>query len=220
LISSFVKGEVQVLCNCEVLTTGFDDPSITDVFIARATVSKVLYEQMIGRGIRGKAFGGTEKCTVHFCEDNYPSEADLPLVIWSEVLKQWDEPIDLTLYTNNSIQPVVTEKSSTNSESKEERKNRLISEDEYNSLSEVVNLVGLDQFSKMSTFSCYSWNGQKNICYTIGKSKKNGWKPTDKQLLYGIKSLIEASNEGLIKLSDIQNSKIEEVKKIVNKYRV
>jgi superfamily II DNA or RNA helicase len=55
-----------------VLTTGFDAPQVTHVIMARPTVSQVMYEQMLGRGLRGPKFGGTENCVVVDCEDNYP----------------------------------------------------------------------------------------------------------------------------------------------------
>jgi superfamily II DNA or RNA helicase len=44
--------------------------------MARPTVSQVLYEQMLGRGLRGPKFGGTEQCVIIDCEDNY--RADRP----------------------------------------------------------------------------------------------------------------------------------------------
>ncbi len=71
VIDDFRGGRVQVLCNCEVLTTGFDDPRVTHVVMSRTTVSQVLYEQMVGRGLRGPAFGGTEVCRVLDCIDEY-----------------------------------------------------------------------------------------------------------------------------------------------------
>ena len=40
------------------------------VVIARPTASPVLYEQMIGRGMRGPRFGGTDECLVVDVEDN------------------------------------------------------------------------------------------------------------------------------------------------------
>lgn len=40
------------------------------VCIARPTQSIVLYSQMIGRGLRGPAIGGTEKCTLINVRDN------------------------------------------------------------------------------------------------------------------------------------------------------
>jgi DNA repair protein RadD len=74
VIADFRNAEVKVLCNCEVLTTGFDAPKVTHVVMARPTVSQVLYEQMIGRGLRGPKFGGTRTCQIVDLEDNYRSE--------------------------------------------------------------------------------------------------------------------------------------------------
>ena len=51
-------GETQCVVNCGVFTTGFDEPSIDCVAIARPTSSHTLYVQMAGRGTRlspGKA---------------------------------------------------------------------------------------------------------------------------------------------------------------------
>jgi DNA repair protein RadD len=70
-IRQFKGGAYQVLCNQGVLTTGFDDPRITHVVIARPTVSLVLFEQMVGRGLRGPLFGGTEECHIYGVEDTF-----------------------------------------------------------------------------------------------------------------------------------------------------
>lgn len=45
-------GETQVITNCAVLTTGFDEPSISCVVVARPTTSHTLFVQMVGRGTR------------------------------------------------------------------------------------------------------------------------------------------------------------------------
>ncbi len=79
VIDDFRGGSVQVLCNCEVLTTGFDDPRVTHVVMSRATVSQVLYEQMVGRGLRGPRFGGTSECIVMDCIDEYDAGPRLTL---------------------------------------------------------------------------------------------------------------------------------------------
>ncbi len=71
IISDFKNGTIQVLCNCEVLTTGFDAPRVTHVVVARPTVSRVLYEQMVGRGLRGLKFGGTSQCSIVDCKDEF-----------------------------------------------------------------------------------------------------------------------------------------------------
>ena len=73
LVQEFRAGRIRVLCNCEVLTTGFDAPRVSHVVMARPTVSTVLYEQMVGRGLRGRMFGGTDECLIVDCEDNYRS---------------------------------------------------------------------------------------------------------------------------------------------------
>jgi superfamily II DNA or RNA helicase len=70
LIEQFREGRLQVLCNYGVLTTGFDAPRIEAVVIARPTTSPVLYEQMIGRGMRGPVNGGTNDCLVIDLVDN------------------------------------------------------------------------------------------------------------------------------------------------------
>jgi len=71
LISKFVSGEYQIICNYGVLATGFDAPIIDAVCIARPTKSAVLYSQMIGRGLRGVAVGGTKQCYVLEVQDNF-----------------------------------------------------------------------------------------------------------------------------------------------------
>src|SRR5690625_5481532 len=40
------------LCNCSVLTTGFDQPDIETIILYRATTSLPLFLQMCGRGSR------------------------------------------------------------------------------------------------------------------------------------------------------------------------
>jgi DNA repair protein RadD len=69
-IAAFRSGSIRVLCNYGVLSTGFDAPKTDVVFIARPTQSIVLYSQMIGRGLRGPAIGGTESCKVIDVVDN------------------------------------------------------------------------------------------------------------------------------------------------------
>ena len=69
-VRMFKENEIQVLCNYQVLTTGFDAPKIDTIIIARPTGSRSLYEQMIGRGLRGTKFGGTDECEIVTVIDN------------------------------------------------------------------------------------------------------------------------------------------------------
>jgi Helicase conserved C-terminal domain len=52
ILARLRTGETPVVCNCAVLTEGFDEPSVDCIIIARPTKSKPLYIQMVGRGTR------------------------------------------------------------------------------------------------------------------------------------------------------------------------
>ncbi|MCE6971101.1 DEAD/DEAH box helicase [Cereibacter sphaeroides] len=66
----FRAGDLRVICNHSVLTTGFDAPKADMVLISRPVFSPVLYMQMVGRGLRGPANGGTAHCEIMTVEDN------------------------------------------------------------------------------------------------------------------------------------------------------
>jgi DNA repair protein RadD len=76
-IEKFRSREIDVLSNYGVLTTGFDAPSVDFLCIARPTNSLVLYSQMLGRGLRGPAIGGTESCQVLDVMDNIIGMPDI-----------------------------------------------------------------------------------------------------------------------------------------------
>jgi superfamily II DNA or RNA helicase len=52
VLRRFARGETQVVCNCMILTEGFDAPWCSAVVIARPTSSGPLYVQMAGRALR------------------------------------------------------------------------------------------------------------------------------------------------------------------------
>lgn len=70
IISSYRKGEIRVLTNYGVLAQGFDAPATRAVVIARPTYSPNVYQQMIGRGLRGRKNGGKETCLILDVLDN------------------------------------------------------------------------------------------------------------------------------------------------------
>ena len=69
----FRAGDLRVICNHSVLTTGFDAPKADMILISRPVFSPVLYMQMVGRGLRGPANGGTDHCEIVTVEDNIVS---------------------------------------------------------------------------------------------------------------------------------------------------
>jgi superfamily II DNA or RNA helicase len=52
ILAELGDGFVDVVCNCAVLTEGWDRPEVSRIVLARPTRSLVLYRQMIGRGLR------------------------------------------------------------------------------------------------------------------------------------------------------------------------
>lgn len=71
VIKRFRSENLDVLINVNILTEGIDLPNTRTVFLARPTTSRVLMMQMIGRGLRGTAAGGTKKTyIVSFLDDD------------------------------------------------------------------------------------------------------------------------------------------------------
>lgn len=78
-VRDFKNNDFSVLINFNVFTTGFDDPGIDCIFVARPTFSVVLYSQMIGRGLRGPKNGGTKHCLVVDMEDNVINQPEIEI---------------------------------------------------------------------------------------------------------------------------------------------
>ena len=51
-IREFTHGDARVICNAQLLTTGWDCPEVDCVLVLRPTKSLALYSQMVGRGTR------------------------------------------------------------------------------------------------------------------------------------------------------------------------
>ena len=75
-IRRFQQGEIKVLANYLVLTTGFDAPRTSTIIISRPVFSPVRYMQMVGRGLRGPKNGGTHLCNIITVIDNLRQYAD------------------------------------------------------------------------------------------------------------------------------------------------
>lgn len=52
ILAKFAKGDIKALCACDLLNEGWDCPETEVLFMARPTMSKVLYTQQLGRGMR------------------------------------------------------------------------------------------------------------------------------------------------------------------------
>jgi superfamily II DNA or RNA helicase/5-methylcytosine-specific restriction endonuclease McrA len=79
-IERFRRGTIDVLVNVRILTEGTDVPSTESVFLTRQTTSPILLTQMVGRALRGPAFGGTAKANIVSFIDDWQS-----LVQWADL---------------------------------------------------------------------------------------------------------------------------------------
>lgn len=79
-IGDFAEGKYHCMVNCAVLLEGYDEPSVDCVVIARPTRSRIMYQQMIGRGTRLNF--GKKDCLVL---DLVGAEATAGLVTFEEL---------------------------------------------------------------------------------------------------------------------------------------
>ncbi len=52
ILENYEEGDINVLCACDLLNEGWDSPKTQVLFMARPTMSKILYIQQLGRGMR------------------------------------------------------------------------------------------------------------------------------------------------------------------------
>lgn len=67
VLKQFEEKEIEVLCNCAVLTEGYDCPGIEVIHMVRPTKSDALYIQCMGRGLRpqnGHKAADGERCLI------------------------------------------------------------------------------------------------------------------------------------------------------------
>jgi hypothetical protein len=67
-LESYARGEIRILCACDLLNEGWDCPDVEVLMMARPTLSKVIYLQQLGRGTRKSP--GKESLVVFDFVDN------------------------------------------------------------------------------------------------------------------------------------------------------
>ncbi len=68
ILRQYDQGIVKVLCACDLLNEGWDSPSTEVLFMARPTMSRTIYIQQLGRGMR-KAPGKSEVLVFDFIDN-------------------------------------------------------------------------------------------------------------------------------------------------------
>lgn len=87
VLADFAAGKLQVVVNCQILTEGFDEPSVDCVVIARPTRSRSLYVQMVGRALR--LYPGKESALVL---DLTGASDDKSLQTFTRLMRTQDKP--------------------------------------------------------------------------------------------------------------------------------
>ncbi|MBE0448142.1 MAG: DEAD/DEAH box helicase [Actinobacteria bacterium] len=93
-IHDYKYGDVKILVNFGVLTTGFDAPQTNVAIIARPTNSLSLFSQMVGRATRGEKAGGCMYSDIYVINDALPGFRDM-----AKAFNHWDDAwIDSEVY--------------------------------------------------------------------------------------------------------------------------
>ena len=90
-VKKFKSGEIQFMFNYGVFAAGLDVPNIDAVVITRPTASVVLYSQMIGRGMRGSAIGGTDAFLLVDVVDDIITETGELDDVYEYFSEYWDD---------------------------------------------------------------------------------------------------------------------------------
>jgi len=69
VLREYHEGSIRVLCACDILNEGWDSPETSVLFMARPTLSRVIYLQQLGRGTR-KAEGKEALLVFDFVDDS------------------------------------------------------------------------------------------------------------------------------------------------------
>ncbi|MCS6779310.1 MAG: DEAD/DEAH box helicase family protein [Geminicoccaceae bacterium] len=81
-VAAFRRGEIRVITNAVLFSTGFDAPSVDLILIARPVFAAVRFMQMVGRGLRGPKNGGTERCRIVTVRDNIVGWSGFDPLAW------------------------------------------------------------------------------------------------------------------------------------------
>ena len=77
-LAKFQNGSIKALCACDLLNEGWDCPETEVLFMARPTMSKVLYTQQLGRGMR---LSEGKECLIVFDFVDNASQYNMPYSI-------------------------------------------------------------------------------------------------------------------------------------------
>jgi superfamily II DNA or RNA helicase len=101
-LRDFEAGNLWVLCACDILNEGWDCPAVEVLFMARPTLSRIIYMQQLGRGTRRSPDTGKECLWVFDFVDN-PSRYNAALSLHQVTKTSRYQPGALVLATDQEI---------------------------------------------------------------------------------------------------------------------
>lgn len=102
IYNEYRRGNLQVLVNVKMLTTGSDLPMTQTVFLTRPTTSEILTTQMIGKALRGSKTGGTEFAHVVSFADDWQQN-----ITWANPESVYYEEIKFSAELGETLPPEV-----------------------------------------------------------------------------------------------------------------
>jgi superfamily II DNA or RNA helicase len=94
ILSGHATGEIEALVSVGVLTEGWDNPECNIIVHMRPTLSKVLWGQSVGRGLRSAP--GKDKCVVIDVSSNWTTFGPVEKLKWT----LWSPPRSFLQYQN------------------------------------------------------------------------------------------------------------------------
>lgn len=190
IIDEFKSGKLPVIVNVGILTTGFDSPRVDCIMFARPTKSKILYTQILGRGLR-----------------NYEGKEDCLMIDVVDVMKKHD------LVTISDIFGLPIKEGETPLQAKENRENERLEyeaemkrkqEEKLRLMEEQIELFRVNMGLHFSE-AYYDWFKCSEDTYAISENSDNHY-------------VIERIETGFLVYKVIYNKEIKEIE-VINEGR-
>ncbi len=89
ILKEFNEGDMNVLVNLDILSTGIDLPNVNRLIITRPVRSSIQYSQIVGRALRGPNNGGNSENTIVNILDNINYFSGISL-LYSSFKNSWE----------------------------------------------------------------------------------------------------------------------------------
>lgn len=89
ILKAFNEGDMNVLINLDILSTGIDLPNVNRLIITRPVRSSIQYSQIVGRALRGPSNGGNPENTIVNILDNINYFSGISL-LYSSFKNSWE----------------------------------------------------------------------------------------------------------------------------------